>query len=105
MKNVKTEWRAQFFWEEASLSKIFSLFQLDLMNLFNINRQLAVKLNQDFNTLYDLEYFEYSLLLNLVNDEIEENNKRILEDSSNESNENSPKNFKLGIPSHLKKGR
>ncbi len=75
------------------------------MNLFNINRQLAVKLNQDFNTLYDLEYFEYSLLLNLVNDEIEENNKRILEDSSNESNENSPKNFKLGIPSHLKKGR
>lgn len=64
-----------------------------------------MKLNQDFNTLYDLEYFEYSLLLNLVNDEIEENNKRILEDSGNESNEAPSKNFKLGIPSHLKKGR
>jgi hypothetical protein len=44
------------------------------MNLFKLNKDLAVKLNQSFDTLYNLEYMEYSLLLNIVNDEIDKTN-------------------------------
>ncbi len=44
------------------------------MNLFKLNKDLAVKLNQSFDTLYNLEYMEYSLLLNIVNEEIEKKN-------------------------------
>lgn len=58
---------------------------------------MAVKLGQDLNTLYDLEYLEYSLLLNLINDEIEENNK-IIEKENNETLGQT----RLGIPQHLK---
>jgi hypothetical protein len=46
------------------------------MNLFKLNKDLAVKLNQSFDTLYELEYMEYSLLLNIVNEEIEKNNSQ-----------------------------
>lgn len=44
------------------------------MNLFKLNKDLAVKLNQSFDTLYNLDYSEYSLLINIINDEIEEAN-------------------------------
>jgi hypothetical protein len=46
------------------------------MNLFKLNKDLAVKLNQSFDTLYNLEYMEYSLLLNIVNEEIEAKNNQ-----------------------------
>lgn len=46
------------------------------MNLFKLNKDLAVKLNQSLETLYNLDYNEYSLLVNIINDETEaENNK------------------------------
>ena len=41
------------------------------MNLFKLNKDLAVKLNQSFDTLYNLDYSEYSLLINIINEEIE----------------------------------
>ncbi|CAB4173868.1 hypothetical protein UFOVP1247_325 [uncultured Caudovirales phage] len=44
------------------------------MNLFKLNKDLALKLNQSFDTLYNLEYMEYSLLLNIVNEETEKKN-------------------------------
>ena len=44
------------------------------MNLFELNARLAVKLGQSFETLYNLEYFEYSMLLNIVKKDIEEQN-------------------------------
>jgi hypothetical protein len=44
------------------------------MNLFKLNKDLAVKLNQSFDTLYEMEYMEYSLLLNIINEEIEKSN-------------------------------
>ena len=44
------------------------------MNLFKLNKDLALKLNQSFDTLYEMEYMEYSLLLNIVNDETEKKN-------------------------------
>jgi hypothetical protein len=36
------------------------------MNLLELNAQLAVRLGQSFDTLYNLEYLEYSLLLNIL---------------------------------------
>jgi hypothetical protein len=44
------------------------------MNLFKLNKDLAVKLNQSYSSLYELEYLEYSLLLNIINDEIDKKN-------------------------------
>lgn len=70
------------------------------MNLFELNARLAVKLNQSFDTLYDLEYMEYSLLLNIINKDIEEENERITEIEKLKESTNSP--LKLNLPSHLK---
>jgi hypothetical protein len=42
------------------------------MNLFELNTRLAVKLNQSLETLYNLEYMEYSLYVNIVKKEHEE---------------------------------
>ena len=70
------------------------------MNLFELNARLAVKLNQSFDTLYNLEYMEYSLLLNIINNDIEEENKRNVEiNSTRESSNNPPM---VNLPSHLK---
>jgi len=70
------------------------------MNLFELNARLAVKLNQSFDTLYNLEYMEYSLLLNIINKDIDDENERIIQiDKLKESN-NSP--IKVNLPSHLK---
>ena len=44
------------------------------MNLFKLNKDLAVRLNQSFDTLYEMEYMEYSLLINILNEETEEAN-------------------------------
>jgi hypothetical protein len=81
------------------MSKIFSLFQLDLMNLFKLNKDLAVKLNQSLDTLYNLEYMEYSLLVNIINEETEEQNKEI--DMQNQINSQGG-SYQVGLPSHLK---
>ncbi len=50
------------------------------MNLFELNTRLAVKLNQSFETLYNLDYNEYSLILNIVNKDTEEANNSISTD-------------------------
>jgi hypothetical protein len=70
------------------------------MNLFELNARLAVKLNQSLDTLYDLEYMEYSLLLNIINKDIEEENERIIEIEKLKENNSAP--FKVNLPSHLK---
>lgn len=96
---METLRRATFFWEEASLSKIFSLFQLDLMNLFEVNTRLAVKLNQSFETLYNMDYNEYSLILNIVNKDTEEANDSISTDFIPDV-PTGP--VKVNLPDHLK---
>jgi hypothetical protein len=68
------------------------------MNLFKLNKDLAVKLNQSFETLYNLEYMEYSLLLNIVNDEIEEKNKEIDEIAIPEVKPQ----VRVNLPDHLR---
>ena len=68
------------------------------MNLFKLNKDLAVKLNQSFETLYNLDYNEYSLLINIINDETEkENNKGDLF-----SEVNLPPSQLVNLPDHLK---
>jgi hypothetical protein len=68
------------------------------MNLFELNARLAVKLGQSLETLYNLEYMEYSLLLNIVKKDIEEANESIVNGS--QSIPQSP--VKVNLPDHLK---
>ena len=68
------------------------------MNLFEINARLAVKLNQQLNTLYDLEYAEYSLLFNIVKKDIEEKN----ESSTSEIQQVPSSPVKVNLPDHLR---
>lgn len=58
---------------------------------------MAVKLNQSFDTLYNMEYLEYSLLLNIINKDIEEENEKIKK-KSEEANTQT----RTGLPSHLR---
>ena len=51
------------------------------MNLFELNVRLAVKLGQSLETLYNLEYMEYSYLLNIVKKDIEDKNDKILKEA------------------------
>ena len=66
------------------------------MNLFKLNAQIAVKLNQSLDTLYNMEYMEYSMLLNIINEETEEKNSEI------EKSVNLNEPLKVNLPSHLK---
>ena len=104
MKNVVLKWLLQFFWEEASLQKIFSLFQLDLEILFDINMELAVKLNQSFDTLYELDFLEYSMLVASIKRKIIKKNEENAKATDTIHFDNS-KPTKLGIPDNLKQGR
>ncbi len=69
------------------------------MNLFKLNKDLAVKLNQSFDTLYNLDYSEYSLLINIINEEIdnEANQNNLFSDINNlpPMKVNLPDNLKL----------
>jgi len=67
------------------------------MNLFELNARMAVKLGQSFDTLYNLEYMEYSYLFNIIKKDLEEK----LEDKpSIESMPSSP--IAVNLPPHLK---
>jgi hypothetical protein len=68
------------------------------MNLFEINARLAVKLNQSFDTLYNLDYAEYSLLFNIVKKDIEEKN----ESKITEVQQSPTPPVKVNLPNHLK---
>jgi hypothetical protein len=70
------------------------------MNLFELNARLAVKLGQSLETLYDLEYMEYSLLLNIVKKDVDEANETALKETGNSSASASP--VKVNLPDHLK---
>jgi hypothetical protein len=48
------------------------LFQVDLMNLFEANRILSVKLNQSFDSLYSLPFYEYSMYKKILVKELDE---------------------------------
>ena len=63
--------------------------------------EMAVKLNQSFETLYRMEFMEYSMQLNILKNKIEENNP------STESHQqpvyfDASKPVKLNVPDSLK---
>jgi hypothetical protein len=68
------------------------------MNLFKLNKDLAVKLNQSFDTLYNLDYAEYSLLINILNDEADES-----DNANNIFLNNAPEQpLRVNLPDNLK---
>ena len=79
------------------------MFQLDLETLFDLNMELAVKLNQSFDTLYELEFLEYSLLVSSIKRKIEAKNEEIQagQDTTSVYFDTS-KPIDLKIPDHLK---
>lgn len=66
--------------------------------------ELAVKLNQSFSSLYELDFLEYSIILSILKRKIEESNAN--DDSSNVSSDgvyfNTDKPVDLNLPKHLK---
>jgi hypothetical protein len=68
------------------------------MSLFKLNKDMAVKLGQSFETLYNLEYAEYSLLLNIVNAETEAKN----EENDLFSVPESAPPVRVNLPEHLR---
>jgi hypothetical protein len=64
------------------------------MKLFELNARLAVKLGQELNTLYDLDYMEYSMYVNIINKEIEEANEKVKEAEK--------LNLRVNLPTGLK---
>lgn len=67
------------------------------MNLFELNARMAVKLNQSLDTLYDLEYMEYSLLLNIIKKDYEPN----IENSQNLSEIQQSPQVKVNLPDNI----
>jgi hypothetical protein len=57
------------------------------MNLFEINRVLAVKLNQSFSSLYELPYYEYRSYLDFLLDEAGANTNQQFEIAPNSRSE------------------
>jgi hypothetical protein len=68
------------------------------MNLFELNARLAVKLGQSLDTLYNLEYMEYSLLLNILKKDIDEKNDVLTQETT--AVYNNP--IKVNLPEGLK---
>lgn len=68
------------------------------MNLFKLNARMAVKLGQSLETLYDMEYMEYSYLLNIVKQEIEEGN-------ANAQSTIDPSNVRVNLPDNIRSNR
>jgi len=72
------------------------------MNLLELNARFAVKLHQDLNTVLDMEWLDFSLTLNIINDDITKSNE------SSQSNvldvKQVPKqgSFAVNLPSNLK---
>tara|TARA_B100000963_G_scaffold176268_1_gene153297 strand:- start:4887 stop:5087 length:201 start_codon:yes stop_codon:yes gene_type:complete len=65
--------------------------------------ELAVKLNQSLDTLYDLDFLEYSMLVSSIKRKIKEKNES--QSSSDDVYFDNSKPTKLGIPDNLKMGR
>jgi hypothetical protein len=64
--------------------------------------ELAVKLNQSLDTLYNLEFLEYSLLVSSIKRKIEEKNTEVKAISDTGVYFDKSKPIKLDIPKDLK---
>ncbi len=65
--------------------------------------ELAVRLNQSLETLYNLEFLEYSLIVSSIKKKVEEeNNKKQTESNTKNVYFDSSTPIDLKIPDHLK---
>ena len=64
--------------------------------------ELAVKLNQSFETLYNLDFLEYSMLVASIKRKIEEKNTEVQSISDTGIYFDKSKPVKLDIPKSLK---
>ncbi len=73
------------------------------MNLLELNARFAVKLHQDLNTILDMEWLDYSLTLNIINDDISKKNDEMSKSLATDVKD-IPKNksFAVNLPSNLK---
>ena len=69
------------------------------MNLFELNTRLAVKLGQSLETLYNLEWMEYSCILNIVKKDTDEATDSVSADSIPSMNISG---IRVNLPDHLK---
>ena len=72
------------------------------MNLLELNARFAVKLHQDLNTVLDMEWLDFSLMLNIINDDISKSNDAISSDGNSKTTSIHNKPFAVHLPSHLK---
>lgn len=70
------------------------------MNLLELNARFAVKLHQDLNTVLDMEWLDFSLTLNIINDDIAKNNE--LSNVVDVKNVAKKESFAVNLPSNLK---
>jgi hypothetical protein len=67
-----------------------------------LSLRLSLKLNQSLETIYDLPYLEYSLYLNIVNDDINKDNADIVSVNEVSKNNQGARPLEVSLPSHLK---
>tara|TARA_B100000497_G_scaffold57460_1_gene65407 strand:+ start:2200 stop:2424 length:225 start_codon:yes stop_codon:yes gene_type:complete len=72
------------------------------MNLLELNARFAVKLHQDLNTVLNMEWLDFSLMLNIINDDISKSNDSISNNGESNTTSVSNKSFAVNLPSHLK---
>ena len=73
------------------------------MNLLELNARFAVKLQQDLNTVLDMEWLDYSLMLNIINDDISNKNDEVSKSSTTDVKDISKNgSFAVNLPSNLK---
>lgn len=72
------------------------------MSLFELNARLAVKLGQSLETLYNLEYFEYSMLFNVIKKDIEDANSEGSDDILNLPPSTPSGPLLVNLPDHLR---
>lgn len=59
----------------------FTLFQISLDNYFDIKYKFSRDYNISFSELEKMPYFEFQIILDKINEEIEEKNKKIREEN------------------------
>ena len=72
--------RSLLLFDFATESDPFTLFQISLDNYFDIKYKFSRDFNISFTELEKMPYFEFQIILDKINEDIEEKNKKILQE-------------------------
>ena len=72
--------RSLLLFDFAAESDPFTLFQISLDNYFDIKYKFSRDFNISFSELERMPYFEFQIILDKINEDIEENNQKILQE-------------------------